>query len=86
MEGGGVNDKCQSTVYRSRYIIKYIYRRFVVEGGGVNDCCQYIDTTYSVESDVMCDGLMVILIINVIYLLLWKMTFVGYVLSNYLTC
>ena len=59
-----------------------------MEGGLVNDCCQYIDidTTYSVECDVMCDGLMVILIINVIvYLLIWKMTFVGYVLSNYLT-
>ena len=58
-----------------------------MEGGGVNDRRQYIDidTTYSVECDVMCDGLMVILIINVIYLLLWKMTFVGYVLSNYLT-
>ena len=59
MEGGGVNDKCQSTVYKSRYIIRYIYRRFVIEGGEVNDCCQYIDTTYSVECDVMSDGLMV---------------------------
>ena len=63
MERGGVNDKCQSTVYKSRYIIRYIYCRFVMEGGGVNDCCQYIETTYSVECDVMCDSL----IINVIY-------------------
>ena len=80
MEGGGVNDKCQSTVYKSRYIIRYIYRRFVMEE---EESMTVVSTfTYSVECDVMCDGLMVTnnkCDISRIYLFLWKITIVGYV-------